>query len=91
MKNLQANPPKNRDPHASQCGWALQLELHLKQHQPKFYQELKSQGRLKEYCQSQALEAHDTSQKLADQGVSPFEAQQIVKGQFIFPTAADMP
>ena len=87
MKNLQSNPQKNQ----RQDGWALQLELHLKEHDPKFYKELKSQGRLKEYCQRQADEAHDSSQKLADQGVSPFEAQQIVKAQFIFPTNADMP
>ena len=91
MKNLQANQPKKADPHASQCAWAIQLQLHLKEHDPKFYQELKSQGRLEQYCQSQANEAHDSSQKLADQGVSPFEAQQIVKAQFIFPTGADMP
>ena len=91
MKSLQSNQPKNRDPHASQNGWALQLELHLKDHQPKVYRELKSQGRLKEHCQSQALEAHDTDLKLREQGVSPFEAQQLVKAQYIFPSAADMP
>jgi hypothetical protein len=87
MKNLRANPPKNQ----FQSAWALQLEMHLKEHDPKVYRELKKQGRLKEYCQRQADEALDTSLKLREQGVSAFEAQQIAKAQFIWPTAADMP
>ena len=91
MKNLQANQPKNQDSHASQCGWALQLELHLKEFDQELYQELKKKGQLKEYCQRQANSAHEVSQNLAERGVSPFEAQQIAKAQFIFPSKADMP
>lgn len=91
MKNLRANQPKKEDPHGKQCAWAIQLQLHLKEHDPKFYKELKSQGKLEEYCQRQADNALEVWQNLAERGVSQFEAQQIAKAQYIFPTNADMP
>jgi hypothetical protein len=52
---------------------------------------LKKQGQLKEYCQRQALSAHEVSHNLRERGVSPFEARQVAKAQYIFPSAADMP
>jgi hypothetical protein len=38
-----------------QSAWALELELFLKKHQPKFYRELKESGQLKAHCQRAAV------------------------------------
>jgi len=93
MKNLQASPQKNQKQNAlaDMSAWARKLALHLKEFDREFYQELKKDGQLKEYCERQADLASDTWLKLAEKGVSQFEARQIALAQYIYPSKADMP
>ena len=81
-------PNPELDEHDHQCSWALELELHLKEFQPKLYRGLKKEGHLKQYCQKQAAAAHRESQHLTEQGLSRFEAQEIARRHYIFPSEA---
>jgi len=72
--------------HEHDCGWARELEEHLRQFQPQVYAGLKKEGRLKAYCQSQAASTHRMSLSLFNQGLSALEAQEKAKATYIYPS-----
>jgi len=78
------------DKHVKHCSWALELEIHLKENDPKLYRELKKAGDLKKHCQRAAAFAHRMSQQLQQNGVHPIEAQERAKETYIWPRPLDI-
>jgi len=78
------------DKHRRDCSWALELELHLKESDPKLYRQLKESGYLKEHCQKAAASAHRMSEQLQQNGLHPIEAQERAKETYIWPRPLDI-
>jgi hypothetical protein len=70
-------------------GW--QIHDHLKEHRPKMFKALKSQGRLMSTVERMQNQANERMMNLEDSGLYPHEAWEIVKDDVLLPTVEDVP
>lgn len=70
-------------------GW--KIHNHLKEHRPKMFQDLQSQGLLNQYVLDQQNKADRGLSTLEDQGYYPHEAMEILRDQIYLPTEEDVP
>ncbi len=70
-------------------GW--QIHDHLKEHRPKMFQDLKSQGRLLSTVERMQNQAKERMMNLEDSGLKHHEAWEIVKDDVLLPTEEDVP
>ena len=70
-------------------GWTIRD--HLKQYRPKMFQDLKSQGKLKQTVESMQNQASASMASLEDQGLYHHEAWEILKDDVLLPSEEDVP
>lgn len=70
-------------------GW--QIHDHLKEHRPKMFQALKSQGNLKQTVERMQNQAKERLINLEESGLAHDQAWEIVKDDVLLPSEEDVP